>query len=94
MVRAEAILKYIEIESTKAHLEARSQDLQGLKTKIRALESEQQEKNSEQKNCQEALIEVSSRLKASDYGQKEKELQALKTRLSCWQATAVSGAVS
>ena len=33
------------------------------------------------KNCQEALIEVSSRLKASDYGQKEKELQALKDKI-------------
>ena len=76
MVRAEAILKYIEIESTKAHLEARSQDLQGLKTKIESLETEQKEKEKEQKSCQEALIEVSSRLKASDYGQKEKELQA------------------
>ena len=43
MVRAEAILKYIEIESTKAHLEARSQDLQGLKTKIGSLETEQKE---------------------------------------------------
>ena len=81
MVRAEAILKYIEIESTKAHLEARSQDLQGLKTKIGSLETEQKEKEKEQKSCQEALIEVSSRLKASDYGQKEKELQALKDKI-------------
>ncbi len=37
-------MKYIEIESTKAHLEARSQDLQGLKTKIGSLETEQKEK--------------------------------------------------
>ena len=42
----------IEIESTKAHLEARSQDLQGLKTKIGSLETEQKEKEKEQKTVE------------------------------------------
>lgn len=74
IVRAEAILKYIEIESTKTKLEAREQDLTAVLAQIEQTQKEQELKNEEKNSKTAELIEVRAALKSSDYGQKQKEL--------------------
>lgn len=82
IVQTETILKYIEIENNRSHLEARESDLQkiteqleNLHQKFSRLEKEQEEKTKE-------LVEVEAGLKTSDYGQKEKELSEIKNTIN------------
>ncbi|MDO4261713.1 MAG: SbcC/MukB-like Walker B domain-containing protein [Eubacteriales bacterium] len=77
IVRTETVLKYIEIESAKAHLEARTQDLQGIREELGRLEQEKDRAEAGRQSCQEELTEVKAALQASDYGQKEREMEAL-----------------
>ena len=74
----EQVLKYVDIESFKTKIEARSQDLMDINEKIRAREKQQNENNEKKTQLTNALVEVEAELKSSDYGQKEKELKSLK----------------
>lgn len=74
MIRTDAVLKYIEIESSRAHLEAREQDLQSILAHLERIRTEQEQKDTEQKQKTSELIEVRAALKSSDYGQKKREL--------------------
>ena len=77
-LHVEQVLKYIDIESFKTKIEARSQDLMDINEKIRAREKQQNENNEKKTQLTNALVEVEAELKSSDYGQKEKELKSLK----------------
>ena len=77
-IHVEQVLKYIDIESFKTKIEARSQDLMDINEKIRAREKQQNENNEKKTQLTNALVEVEAELKSSDYGQKEKELKSLK----------------
>ena len=81
IVRVEAVLKYIEIESNKAKLEAREQDLQEILVHIDRMQEEEVQKNEEQKARTAELIEVRAALKASDYGQKKRELSEVQNMI-------------
>lgn len=77
-IHVEQVLKYIDIESFKTKIEARSQDLMDINEKIRTREKQQNENNEKKTQLTNALVEVEAELKSSDYGQKEKELKSLK----------------
>ncbi len=75
-LHTEQLLKYVEIEGCTRRLAQRQQELE-------SLQQEQQDKEEKQIRLQDAiscynseLVEVEAALKASDYGQKEKELEA------------------
>lgn len=77
IVRVEAVLKYIEIEGSKARLEAREQDLQEILAHLSRIEKAQKEQEEALKQKTAGLIEVRAALKSSDYGQKQRELQEM-----------------
>ena len=77
MVHAEAVLKYIEIESTKAHLETRTQDLKKETEAVANLQKQQAEEEKTSETLAAELVEVQAALRSSDYGQKQKELTEL-----------------
>ena len=68
-LHVEQVLKYIDIESFKTKIEARSQDLMDINEKIRAREKQQNENNEKKTQLTNALVEVEAELKSSDYGQ-------------------------
>ena len=74
MVRIESILRIIEIEGQKARLEARTQDLSDAVRRIEELEKEKISLETAQEDLRSELVEVEAGLKASDYGQKRREL--------------------
>lgn len=82
IVRTEAVLKAIELESNKIHLEAREQDLQEILSHIERIQQEQEEKAKEQKQKTAELIEVRTAIKSSDYGQKKRELSEMQNTIS------------
>ena len=77
MVHAETVLKYIEIESTKAHLETRTQDLKKETEAVANLQKQQAEEEKTSETLAAELVEVQAALRSSDYGQKQKELTEL-----------------
>lgn len=81
IVRTDTILKMIEIESTRAHLKAREQDLQSIRNQLNKLQEEQGQKDAEQKKKTSELIEVRAALKSSDYGQKKRELSEVENTI-------------
>ena len=81
IVRTDAVLQAIEIESTRAHLEAREQDLQSVLEQLRRLQEEQSRKEAEQKQKTSELIEVRAALRSSDYGQKKRELSEVENTI-------------
>lgn len=82
IVRTDAVLKYIEIESNKAHLEAREQDLTDVLVHIDRLEKEKDEKDESRQQKTAELIEVRAAIKSSDYGQKKRELSEIQNTVS------------
>lgn len=81
MVRVEAVLKYIEIENCKAHLEARESDLEEITERLSRLGQELSRLQKEQESRTAELVEVEADLKASDYGQKERELAEIRNTI-------------
>ena len=81
-IHVEQILKYIDIESCKAHLESRQQDLEAILGKIEEAETKRKSYDSEKEVYTNELVEVEAELKASDYGQKEKELKELENTIA------------
>ena len=77
MVHAETVLKYIEIESTRAHLETRTQDLKKEAEAVANLQKQQAEEEKTSEMLAAELVEVQAALRSSDYGQKQKELTEL-----------------
>ena len=77
MVHAETVLKYIEIESTRAHLETRTQDLKKETEAVANLQKQQAEEEKTSETLAAELVEVQAALRSSDYGQKQKELTEL-----------------
>ena len=77
MVHAETVLKYIEIESTRAHLETRTQDLKKEAEAVAHLQKQQAEEEKTSETLAAELVEVQAALRSSDYGQKQKELTEL-----------------
>ncbi|MEI3189051.1 MAG: hypothetical protein V8S38_05065 [Lachnospiraceae bacterium] len=70
-------LKYIEIESTRAHLETRTQDLKKETEAVANLQKQQAEEEKTSEMLAAELVEVQAALRSSDYGQKQKELTEL-----------------
>ena len=77
MVHAETVLKYIEIESTRAHLETRTQDLKKEAEAVAHLQKQQAEEEKTSETLAAELVEVQAALRSSGYGQKQKELTEL-----------------
>ena len=77
MVHAETVLKYIEIESIRAHLETRTQDLKKETEAVANLQKQQAEEEKTSETLAAELVEVQAALRSSDYGQKQKELTEL-----------------
>ena len=78
MVHAETVLKYIEIESTRAHLETRtpgSEERDG--SSCQSSETAGGGRKKHRKRWHAELVEVQASLRSSDYGQKQKELTEL-----------------
>ena len=71
------MLKYIEIESTRAHLETRTQDLKKETEAVANLQKQQAEEEKISETLAAELVEVQAALRSSDYGQKQKELTEL-----------------
>ncbi len=80
-VRAQATLRIIEIENLRTRLAAKEEDLNHICERISELEKRQRELEAAKKEKEEEFIEVRSKLHASDYGRKKKELQDLKTTM-------------
>lgn len=81
-MRTEAILKIVEIEGLKARLEAKQEDLREISAKIEGFEKRRTELEAEKRKKEDELIEVKSKLRASDYGRKQKELEDMETAMS------------
>ena len=80
-IRVEQILKYIDMESCKVHLESRTQDLQMVSEKLKAAEQKRDICEAERETYTRELAEVEAELKVSDYGQKERELKQLENTI-------------
>lgn len=76
-LRTERILKYIDIESNQIRLDARKQDFAQIQQAITRIEETQRQLKADNEEKQTLLVEVKAALKASDYGQKEHELEEL-----------------
>jgi hypothetical protein len=76
-VRTQAILKMIELESCKAKIKNREEDLHKIVEKLSGLTIQKQELASAKKAATEELIEVKAQIQSSDYGLKKKELEDL-----------------
>lgn len=75
IVRGETVLRIIEIEGQKARLEARTQDRDAAAVRIGELEAQKLSLQKAQEELRSELVEVEASLKASDYGQKRRELE-------------------
>lgn len=76
-IHGETVLKYIEIEGSRAKLQSRRDDLEHA---VKALESAEQKQNGIQQKLEKLrsdLVDVKAELKNSDYGQKQQELKEM-----------------
>lgn len=80
-VRAETTLRIIEIENVKTRLAAKEEDINRICECIAELEKRQRELEADKREKEEEFVEVRSKLHASDYGRKKKELEDLKTTM-------------
>lgn len=80
-VRAEAVLRIIEIENHKARLESKKHDLEGIRVRISELEEEHNHLETDRRERTDELVEVKTALRSSDYGKKKKELEAMLTTI-------------
>ena len=80
-IYVEQILKYIEIENCKAHLQSKEDDLQDILKKIEEKEEKRKSYLVEKDAYTKEQVEVEAELKASDYGQKEKELKEIENTI-------------
>ncbi len=76
-VHTEQLLKYVEIEGTRRRLADRQQELENLKSEEQDKEARQTELQETAARCRAELVDVEAALKATDYGQKEKELESV-----------------
>jgi hypothetical protein len=77
-VRTESILRIVEIENFRLRLSNREADLREIQEKIVLLEGQKTALETERKAQEEELIEIKTKLQASDFGRKKKELEELK----------------
>lgn len=80
-LRAETILRIVDIESCKIRLEAKKADLVEISAKISGLEERYGILDADKKEKTEELIEVKAELHSSDYGMKKREMEELKTTI-------------
>lgn len=80
-VRTETILRIIDIEGCKTRLMAKEEDLERISKRILELEEKRQGVEAARKVKEEELIEVKSKLHASDYGRKKKELEDMEATM-------------
>ncbi|MCI9152556.1 hypothetical protein D3Z53_18240 [Lachnospiraceae bacterium] len=80
-LRAETVLRIVDIESCKTRLEAKKEDLEAISVKISGLEERYGSLDADKKEKTEELIEVKAELHSSDYGVKQKEMEELKTTI-------------
>ncbi len=76
-IRTQTILRHVEIEGSRIRLKSRRQDLVEIQKVIAKTERRGQELKAQTEAKQAELVEVKAALKASDYGQKERELEEL-----------------
>lgn len=81
MVRTEAVLKYIEIENNKVHLEARESDVQEITAQLEQSKAAFGKLQGEQEARTAELVEVEAGLRSSDYGQKTRELSEIQNTI-------------
>ncbi len=87
-LRAESVLRIVDLESCKTRLEAKQEDLEGISAKISELEERYKILDADKKEKTEALIEVKAELHSSDYGVKQKEMEELKNTISLLKGNA------
>ncbi len=80
-LRAERILRILDIESCKIRLEAKREDLNGIGGKISELDEKYNTLEAGRKEKTDELIEVKAELQASDYGVKKKEMEEIQTTI-------------
>ncbi len=80
-IRAEAVLRIMEIENARAKLETKETDLEGILSRINELEATYQILKTEEEGKTEELINIKAELQASDYGMKKRELEELATTI-------------
>ncbi|NCB92965.1 MAG: hypothetical protein EOM40_10475 [Clostridia bacterium] len=90
IVKTEAILRYVDIENQKNKLEARQQDLESLCKKMEETQTQKDKVEAEQTGKTNELIEVEAALKASDCGQKEKELEEMENTIELLRSNSES----
>lgn len=76
-VRSEAILKYIEVEGSRAKIASRTDDLKQAREASEKAQKKQNRIQGELTSLRNRLIDVKAELKKSDYGQKQQELQEM-----------------
>lgn len=76
-IKAETIMKYIEIGSCRAKLASRSDDLLKAQEASAGADRKQQEIQETLRILRNRLIDVKAELKKSDYGRKQQELQEM-----------------
>ncbi|MBO5461428.1 MAG: AAA family ATPase, partial [Ruminococcus sp.] len=81
-VKTETILKYIDIETCRTRLQARRQDLNNISLQIHEIEKKQTQQELVKEQKTKELIQTEAALEASDYGQKERELEEIKNTIA------------
>lgn len=76
-LRTEKLLRMVDIEGCRRKIQARQGDLDVLSEELARMRRRLDGLSRQEKEKTRALVEVGAKLKASDYGQKEKELEDL-----------------
>lgn len=80
-LRAERILRILDIEGCKVRLEAKEEDMKGIGARIAELEKQYGAFDMEKKEKTDRLVDVKAELHASDYGVKKKKLEDMQTTI-------------
>ncbi|MDO4452390.1 MAG: SbcC/MukB-like Walker B domain-containing protein [Lachnospiraceae bacterium] len=88
-VRTQAILKIITIESLKIQLQSKKETLETVMKEVKKIEENYTELSEQENRYRNESIEVETQIRASDYGQKEKELEEVRHTIEILSGTSV-----
>lgn len=77
-IRTQAILKVITIESLKAQLQSKKETLESVIDTVEKIGETCRILEEQENKCFEEKVEIEAQIRASDYGQKEKELEEIR----------------
>ena len=81
-MRAEKILKIVDIEALKSKVNARNEELERIQEKVTRLNEDWSYLEESEEKETKKYIEIEAELKSSDYGQKKKELEEVERTIS------------